>query len=96
MRLKVGCLWHDSYTPTNNGINVCWLTDEDSVDSGNGSLLSQLTNSTYFSLSEASDEGFDPFEDVFGLTFHIVCQVTLNSGITCSFCLLWSNKLQFL
>ncbi len=40
------------------------------MDSGNGSLLSQSTNSTYFSLSEASDEGFDPFEGVFGLTFH--------------------------
>ncbi len=48
MRRKVGCLWHDSYTPTNNGINVCWLTDEDSVDSGTGSLLSQSTNSTCF------------------------------------------------
>ncbi len=38
-----------------------------SVDSGNGSLPPPPTESTYVSLSDTSDDGFDTFEDVFGL-----------------------------
>ncbi len=42
-----------------------------SVDAGNGSLPPPPTESTYMSLSDASEADFDPFEDTFGLAFNI-------------------------
>ncbi len=41
------------------------------LSSGNVSLLPPQTESTYVSLSDASEADFDPFEDTFGLAFNI-------------------------
>ncbi len=42
-----------------------------SVDSGNGSLPPPPTESTYVSLSDATEADFDPLDDTFGLAFNI-------------------------